>query len=195
MPETHHPISSPEPLGQQRGSAGDAPSGPTPSRLPAASPSANETRPASRKAWKTRIRIGLVITLIGFLLYLLGVAPQIFGLNRSPVTGFIQIAVFLIGLAFICLGGYTCLNALWNGGEKSILADIGLRLVSTGYVISVASGMSDIFGFGTHTLPDIPYFGPYQAFGVIIGEIVIAIGFLLLIPFPTKSRRRRRRPR
>jgi hypothetical protein len=146
---------------------------------------ANEaTRPLSSS--RIRIRIGLIVTILGFLIFLLGVDPGIFGMDRSPVTGFVQIAVFLVGLALMCLGGYLGLNALWNGTQKSIAADIGLRLVSTGYVVAVASGMADIFGFGTHTLPNIPYFGPWQAIGVMVGEITIAIGFVLLIPFPAK---------
>jgi hypothetical protein len=86
-------------------------------------------------------------------------------MDRSPVTGFVQIAVFLVGLALMCLGGYLGLNALWNGAQKTIAADIGLRLVSTGYVVAVASGMADIFGFGTQTLPNIPYFGPGRQSG------------------------------
>jgi len=32
-------------------------------------------------------------------------------------------------------------------------------------------------------LPDVPYFGPWQAGGVLIGESIIAIGFLMLIPY------------
>jgi hypothetical protein len=133
-----------------------------------------------------RIRIGLGIVLLGLLLFVLGTDPGLFGLDRSPVTGFVQIAVFLVGLAMICVGGYLALNALWNGREKTISADIGLRLVSTGYVISVASGMADMFGFGSQPLPDIPYFGAWQAMGVVIGEVMIAAGFLLLIP-PTRE--------
>jgi len=58
-----------------------------------------------------------------------------------------------------------------------------LRLVSTGYVISVFAGMADVFGMGTHPLPNVPYFGPVQATGVVLGEIVIGVGFLLLIPY------------
>lgn len=130
-----------------------------------------------------RIRLGLLSTILGFLLFLLGVNPGMFHLDRSPVVGFVQIAVFLIGLAMICLGGYIGLNALWNGSQKSILADIGLRMVSTGYVIAVASGMADVFGFGTHNIPQIPYFGPLQAVGVMIGEVIISIGFAMLIPY------------
>lgn len=139
--------------------------------------------------WKTRgrIRFGLTTTVLGLVIYLIGTAPEMFGLNRSPVTGFVQISVFLIGLAFLCLGGYIGLSALWNGYEKSILSDVGQRLVVTGYLIAVASGGADIFGFGNHTLPRIPYFGVWQAFGVLVGEAVIAAGFIMMIPFVRKE--------
>ena len=66
---------------------------------------------------------------------------------------------------------------------QTIPADIGTRLVTTGYVIAVFSGMADIFGFGTQLKPRVPFFGPWQSTGVQIGEAVIAIGFLLLIPY------------
>jgi hypothetical protein len=135
-----------------------------------------------------RVRLGMVITTLGLLFYLLGVDPALFGLDRSPVLGFVQIAVFLVGLAIICMGGYITLNALWNGSQKSILADIGLRLVTTGYVMAVASGMADILGYGNHHLPLIPYFGPWQAMGVMVGEAAIAIGFLLIIPYPQRRK-------
>jgi hypothetical protein len=133
-------------------------------------------------SYRLRIRLGLSLLILGLLIFVLGTDPALFGLDRSPVTGFVQISVFLIGLAFICLGGYITLRSLWNGTQRSIGADIGLRLVATGYVISVACGMADIFGFGSQPFPKIPYFGPLQATGVMIGEVVIAFGFSLLIP-------------
>jgi len=131
----------------------------------------------------TKVRVGLIVMMIGFLIFLLGVDPGLFSLDRSPVTGFVQIAVFLVGLAFICLGGYISLNTLWNGAEKTIAADIGFRLVSTGYVIAVVSGMADVFGFGTHPFPNVPYFGPVQALGVMVGNGIIILGFILFIPY------------
>lgn len=130
-----------------------------------------------------RLRAGLMLTFVGFVIFLIGAEPGLFGLDRSPVVGFVQIAVFLVGLGIICLGGYISLAALWNGSPKSILSDIGLRLVATGYVIAVAAGMADVFGFGSNNFPKIPYFGPWQVVGVIIGEIVIAVGLFLLIPW------------
>ena len=129
-----------------------------------------------------RVRVGLTLTLIGLIVFLIGSRPGIFGLDRSPVIGFVQIAVLLVGLALICIGGYISLMALWKGRSPSIAADIGLRMVSTGYVVAVFTGMADIFGFGSHGLPEMPFFGPLQARGVVIGEVIILIGFLLLLP-------------
>lgn len=146
-----------------------------------------ETTPLFRPNYQQRVRTGLSITVIGFLVFVLGAAPQAYGLDRSPVIGFVQIAVFLVGLALICTGGYLSLAALWNGQEKSILADFGLRLVATGYVIAVATGMADIFGLGTQPLPGVPLFGPWQERGVLIGLAVIAVGFILLIPYRRQS--------
>ncbi len=138
-------------------------------------------------AGRIRIRIGLALVIVGQIVFILGADPGLFGLDRSPVTGFIQIAVLSVGLAAICLGGYLTLNSLWNGYQKTIAADVGLRLVATGYVIAVSAGMADVFGFGTHILPVIPYFGPLQAIGVMIGEIIISIGFVMLIPYQSGS--------
>lgn len=143
---------------------------------------------AVKKPYSTRrIRTGLTITLVGLLVFLIGARPGFFGIDRSPVIGFIQIAVFLVGLALVCLGGYMSLMALWKDRQTSISADIGLRLVATGYVIAVFAGMADMFGFGSHPLPGVPYFGPWQARGVEIGQAVIALGFLLIIPLHPKK--------
>ena len=142
-----------------------------------------DTQPVRKTNGRIRIRIGLGATILGFLIYLLGAEPGLFHLDRSPVVGFVQIATLLAGLGIICLGGYISLAALWNGGQKTIASDIGLRMVSTGYVISVACGMADVFGFGSNIYPAIPKFGIYQQIGVLLGEAVIAIGLMLLIPY------------
>lgn len=137
-----------------------------------------------------RIRAGLFFTVFGFLIFLLGARPSIFNLDRSPIIGFVQIAMFLIGLAVICIGGYISLRAMWKERRPSIAADIGMRLVATGFLIAVFAGMADVFGFGSHPLPDVPYFGAWQARGVEIGEVIIAIGFLMMIPFNQKNDRK-----
>jgi hypothetical protein len=134
-----------------------------------------------------RIRFSLVCVGLGLFIFVVGAKPNWFGWDRSAAVGFIQIAVFLIGLALICAGGFVGLSALWGKEQRSIIADIGLRLIGTGYVISVFTGMADIFGMGSQALPKVPYFGPWQAGGVLIGQFVIAIGFLMLIPYHLHS--------
>jgi hypothetical protein len=140
------------------------------------------TEPAFRVSY-LRIRFSLISVFAGLFVFVVGAKPNWFGWDRSPVVGFIQIAVFLIGLAMICTGGFVGLHALWGSEQRSILADFGSRLVGTGYVISVFTGMADIFGLGTQPLPNVPYFGPWQSGGVLIGQVVIAIGFLMMIPY------------
>jgi hypothetical protein len=131
-----------------------------------------------------RIRFSLITVGLGLLTFAIGAKPNWFGWNRAPVVGFVQMAVLLVGLGLICWGGFIGLSALWGKEQRSILADIGLRLIGTGYVIAVFSGMADVFGMGAQTLPDDnPYFGPLQATGVLIGQFVIAAGFLMLIPY------------
>lgn len=142
-----------------------------------------------------RKRVGLAITLIGILVFLLGTRPNWFGLDRSPVVGFVQITVFIFGLGLLSLGGYFTLDALWRQRRKTIAAEIGARLIGTGFVISLASGMADVFGLGTRPLPSVPFFGYWQARGVLIGEVVILVGMLLLIPYWVDIYERLRQPR
>ncbi len=128
-------------------------------------------------------RLGIVLVIFGSAIFILGAAPHWFDLDRSPVIGFVQISVFIFGLGLIALGGYFTLDALWNGSPKTISAEIGARIVGTGYVIALASGMADIFGLGTRPLPFTPFFGFWQARGVLMGEILIIVGLLLMLPF------------
>lgn len=133
-----------------------------------------------------RTRVGLGLAWIGLIIFAIGAKPNLFGLDRSPVVGFVQIIVFLIGLAMICLGGYIALHALWWNLERTIMSDIGSRLAATGYVFTAFAGLADIFGMGSHPFPQVPYFGPWQATGVLIGQGIIALGFLMMIPFQKK---------
>ena len=142
-----------------------------------------DSYPAPALPSRPRVRFGLSITSFGFFVFLVGAKPSLFGWDRSPVVGFVQIAVILVGLAVICMGGYITLNAYWKHREKTIAADVGLRLVCTGYVIAVFAGMADVFGFGTQPLPEVPHFGPVQAMGLQVGQAIIVVGFLLLIPY------------
>lgn len=136
-----------------------------------------------RNGMNTR-RFGIVSVLVGLFFFLLGAEPGLFGLDRSEAIGFVQVGMFTFGLLLICFGGTMSLNSLWANHWKSIAADIGLRLTWTGFIISMASGMADIFGLGTRPIfSDTPFFGFWQARGVLFGEIVIILGLLMMIPY------------
>lgn len=137
---------------------------------------------------RVRLRIALIGVFLGLLFFFVGAKPGWFGLDRSPVVGFIQITVMLIGLGIICISGYAAIRALWRNQPPTISADIGLRLVSTGYVVALFSGMADVFGIGSHPLPGTPIFGVWQARGMEIGLALIAIGFVIMYPYKNQDR-------
>jgi len=144
----------------------------------------NNNNKSNHRFTKTRVNIGLGLTIAGFLIFLLGADPAMVGLDRSPYLGFVQTATFSTGLAMLCLGGFLSFKACQlRDSIQSLAQDIGVRLVATGYLIALISGMADVFGFGTQSWPALPFFGPTQATGVIVGEITIAIGFILYMPF------------
>jgi len=154
-----------------------------------------DSQTSSGKFSFRHIQFGLIIAVGGFLVFMVGARPELFLLDRSPVVGFIQIAVMLVGLAFICIGGYLSLVGLWKGNQLSIAAELGVRLISTGYVIAVFCGLADIFGLGSHPTPEfIPYFGEWQARGVQIAEGFIAIGMLMMLPYSRNPLFRTQKP-
>lgn len=138
----------------------------------------------NHQLFKRRLNFSLGLSLVGFFIFLLGADPGLFGLDRNPLIGFVQTATFSTGLALLCLGGFISFKICQRSGyNQSLAQDIGIRLVATGYLISLISGLADVFGFGTQAWPAVPFFGPQQAVGVVGGEVIIALGFLLFMPF------------
>ena len=140
-----------------------------------------EEQPAPVLYPRRRIKAGLLLALFGFLLVALGAKPEFFGMDRSPVIGFAQTTCFLVGLGIICLGGYFSLLSFWPHGYTTITADFGTRLVATGWLIAVFSGMADVFGIGSHPMSGLVYFGHLQSLGVEIGEFVIGVGLIMMV--------------
>jgi hypothetical protein len=129
-------------------------------------------------------RFGLITTGIGLVLFVLGAVPQYFGLDNSEAVGFVQVGVFTVGLLLLCLGGTFALNSLWPKHWRSLAADIGLRVAWSGWVLAGVAAMADILGLGTSPLSTTQtYFGFWQARGVVIGQLVIIVGLLLMIPY------------
>ena len=144
----------------------------------------NEVEFYSEQAVDNRSIFGLLIAAAGLVLLLLAAKPEWFGQNRSSVIGFVQLLAMLVGIALEAIGCSLSLGSLWGGKERSIVADFGVRLVSTGYVIGLFAGLSDIFaGAINNTAGKSPMFGPYEQIGLETGLLVIIVGLLMMIPY------------
>jgi hypothetical protein len=126
----------------------------------------------------------MIVVLIGLGIFTIGVNPDLMGLDRSPVIGFVQVGVWLTGLGILVLGAYAAVRVVRNSRPNSLRADIGLRLIATGYVVAAAASLADFIGIGSHHLPWI-YFGPIQVMGLAMGGLTSLVGIVLYWPRKT----------
>jgi uncharacterized membrane protein len=123
----------------------------------------------------------MTLVLAGLFVFILGVAPDLIGMDRSPVIGFVQVGTWLSGLAVLLLGAYLAVRVIRNGRESTLVSEVGSRLIATGYVLAVAASLADFIGIGSHPLPAI-YFGPLQVIGLVLGILISLIGVILYWP-------------
>lgn len=131
-------------------------------------------------------QIWMTIVFIGLFLFVIGLDPDIIGMDRSPVVGFIQVGVWLSGLAMILLGAYAAIRIIRNGMPLTLRSEIGERLIATGYVIAAAASLADFIGIGSHRIPEL-IFGPLQVLGLIVGLVTCLMGVVLY--WPHRARR------
>jgi L-lactate permease len=123
----------------------------------------------------------VLLALLAFFVYAFNQDTRLHMLSHNPITIHLEILVLLVGMALVSSAGVFGLSSLWNNRPKSFVYDIGLRLVLMGDLVVFFSGLADYIGIGVHH--HLPYFGPIQTAGVFLGEMLIAIGFLLMFPW------------
>ena len=133
------------------------------------------------RRWMTKV-------LIGVLIFIIGVYPDIVGSDRSDVIGFVQIGVWLFGMAILLIAAYATIYVVRNGRPMSLRADIGVRLIATGYVVVAVASLADFIGVGAQRMPAIA-FGPVQVVGLVIGVLLSLVGVLLYWPRIPKAER------
>jgi hypothetical protein len=113
----------------------------------------------------------MTLVILGLFVFVVGINPDLIGMNRSRVIGFIQMGVWLSGLGMLLLGSFLAVRVVRNGRQMSLRAEIGTRLIATGFVVSAAASLADFLAIGSHRLPWV-YFGPLQVGGLAGGVIL-----------------------
>ena len=136
----------------------------------------------------------MTLVLIGLFIFIIGVEPDLIGMNRSPAVGFVQVGVWLTGLAILLVGAYATVRVVRNTRPNSLRADIGMRLIATGYVVASVASMADFIGLGAQQIPNVN-FGPLQVSGLAMGVVISLLGVLLYWPRQERQRGEERRLR
>jgi hypothetical protein len=123
----------------------------------------------------------MTLVIIGLMVFVVGIYPDLIGMNRSRVVGFIQMGVWLTGLGLLLLGAFLAVRVVRNGRPMSLRAEIGTRLIATGFVVSATASLADFLSIGSHRLPWV-YFGPLQVGGLVAGVVTSLVGVLLYWP-------------
>jgi hypothetical protein len=137
----------------------------------------------------------MTLVIIGLFIFILGAEPDLIGMDRSPVVGFVQIGVWLSGLALLLVSAYAAVRVIRNSRPTSLRADIGVRLIGTGYVVAAAASLADFIGIGAQHMPTVS-FGPLQVVGLIVGVLLSLVGLILYFPriVRTPDEKRERKP-
>ena len=128
-----------------------------------------------------RARRWMTLVLIGLIIFAIGIQPDLIGMNRSPIVGFVQVGVWLVGLGLLLISAAASVRVIRNGRPNSLRADIGTRLIATGYVVAAVASLADFISIGAHRMP-APYFGVVQVIGLGAGAVLALLGLVLYWP-------------
>jgi hypothetical protein len=127
-------------------------------------------------------QVGIAIGMLGMVLALMGLFPQLTGAIPTIGIGIVQVLMMLGGYALLILGALIYVKTTFYLGMVSALVQsIGVRLAWTGILFASLAGLADIFGFGSHnrTANSDFYLGELQALGIIMSFFVSSFGVML----------------
>jgi cellobiose-specific phosphotransferase system component IIC len=128
-------------------------------------------------------QLTILVGSLGLVLTLIGLFPSITGVAVQSGIGLLQIMVILSGLTLLIIGALIFVKISFYPFITTNLAqDIAIRLSLTGLLMTAATGLADLLGYGTHSPNDesnLPQVGEWQAAGMVIGFVIASVGVLV----------------
>ena len=127
-------------------------------------------------------QIGIALGALGVVLAVMGLFPGVTGLPPTPGIGAIQLITILTGYSLLIAGAFVYAKYTFYAYRHSNLAQqIAMRLSMTGLLFAGMASMADVLGFGSNLRTETSdiFFGPWQAWGLIGGFLVAALGVLI----------------
>ena|SRR5258708_680584 len=127
-------------------------------------------------------QFAIAVALLGAVIMFIGLFPGLTGLEITPGFGILKTLTVFFGFSLFLAGGYLFVQATFYPNMRHTLAQqIGERLILTGLVISAASGLADVFGYGSHPAGSglHPVFGPYKFMGFVGGFFIASLGIVI----------------
>lgn len=127
-------------------------------------------------------QLGIVLGVLGVVLAFMGLFPGVTGLTPTPGMGLIQVLTILTGFSLLIIGAFIFAKyAIYTYTSSNLAQQIGMRLALTGLLFAGMTALADVLGFGSNVPPvnTEPFFGPWQAIGLVGGFLLAAIGVLI----------------
>jgi len=128
------------------------------------------------------VRFAIAVGLLGGIVLLIGLFPQLTGIEPTPGVGIVKISTILLGYSTFILGALIFVqSAFYPKRPHTLWQEIGVRLSLTGLVFSAFSAYADVLGYGSNPPGpgQRPLLGIYQATGLVGGFLIAALGVLI----------------
>jgi hypothetical protein len=130
----------------------------------------------------TSSQVQISLSVLGLALIAASVWADLMGLDLTPGFGLFQVLGSLVGITFLTTAAYLFLAQGHQPlKDRTLLADVGIRMGLTGLLTCYVSGLADMLGVGTHQGPrfERPFFGPLQTAGLALGLFLVLVGLVL----------------
>lgn len=129
-------------------------------------------------------QFGIALGALGVVLAFMGLFPDVTGITPGRGVGLVQFTTLFTGITLLHIGALLYIKfTFYVGRAANLVQQIGVRLSMTGLIVMAMAGLADFLGFGSHErTPQLDgVLGSLQAFGLIGGLVIAAVGILIYV--------------